>query len=122
LSRQRCQVRTERAATHAQRSNGVRRVENIHIAPMDNRRFSLSSLLLSCAGVPIWVYLIVAVPQSAGWGGSPMRFVMAPLVLTGITVAVHRLVRGYRNAWAMSAFAAAVVSLGSLSLAAWVSG
>ena len=88
---------------------------------MNSHRFSLSSLLLLFAAAPIWVCLIVAVPQSTGWGGSPMRFVMAPLVLTGITVVIYRLVRGHRNAWAMSAFAAAVISLGSLSLAAWMS-
>lgn len=88
---------------------------------MSSHRVSLSSLLLLFAAAPIWVFLMVAVPQSTGWGGSRMRFVIAPLVLTGITVVVYRLVRGYRDAWAMSAFAAAVISFGSLSLAAWMS-
>ena len=88
---------------------------------MNSHHVSLSSLLLLFAAAPIWVSLIVAVPQSSGWGGSPMRFMMAPLVLIGITAAVYRLVRGHQNAWAMSALAAAVISLGSLSLAAWIS-
>jgi membrane protease YdiL (CAAX protease family) len=91
------------------------------IEHMNRFQLSLSSLLLLCAAVPIWLFLIVAVPRSSGWGGSSARFFMAPIVLTGITVAVHRLVRGHRNAWALSALVAAVISLGSLTLAAWMS-
>ena len=92
------------------------------IEHMDKFQLSLSSLLLVCAAVPIWLFLIVVVPQSPGWGGSSSRFFMAPFVLIGITAAVHRLLRGRRDAWALSALVAAVISLGSLSLAAWISG
>ena len=47
---------------------------------------------------------------------------MAPVVLAGITVAVHRLLRGRRNAWAISALSASVIGLASLTIIAWMSG
>lgn len=81
--------------------------------------FSLSSWLLVCAAVPIWLFLIVIVPQSTGWGGSSSRFFVAPFVLAGITTAMHQLLRGRRNAWPLSALLAAVIALGSLSILAW---
>ena len=65
---------------------------------------------------------MVAIPQSTGMGGSPSRFFVAPFVLAGITAAIHRLLRNYRNAWSLSALLAAVIALGSLSLVAWMSG
>lgn len=46
-----------------------------------------------------------------------MRFAVAPLVLCGTTTALHRLMRGYRNAWAASALLAAAMALGALSIA-----
>jgi hypothetical protein len=81
--------------------------------------FSLSSWLLVCAAVPIWLSLIVIVPQSTGWGGSSSRFCVAPFVLAGITIAIRQLLRGRRNAWPLSALLAAVIALGSLSVLAW---
>ena len=89
---------------------------------MKKFQLSLGSLLLLCAAAPIWIFLIVIVSQSTGWGGNSTRFYMAPLVLTGITAAVHRLLRDHRNAWALAFLAAAVIALGSLSLAAWMAG
>ena len=90
------------------------------IEQMARPQFSLMTMLLLSAAIPIWLFLIVALPESPGFGGSPSRFIMAPLVLGGITVAIHRLLRGHRNAWALSSLLAAVIALGSLNFAAWV--
>ena len=88
---------------------------------MQRYQISLMSFLLLSGAIPVWLSLAVMVPQSTGWGGSPVRFVAAPLALGGITVAIHRLLRHYRDAWAISALLAAVVALSSLSAAAWMS-
>jgi hypothetical protein len=88
---------------------------------MKRYQFSLCSWLLVGAAAPIWLVLIVTVPQSTGFGGSGTRFIMAPLVLLGITAAVHRLLRDRPSAWALSALIAAVICLGSLCFAAWMS-
>ena len=88
---------------------------------MEMSQLSLSSLLLLGGAIPIWLFLIVVVPQSTGWGGGPSRFFVAPFVLAGMTAAVYRLLRNRRNVWSLSALVAAVIALGSLSLAAWMS-
>jgi heme O synthase-like polyprenyltransferase len=84
---------------------------------MERPRLSLMELLLVAAAMPIWLFLFVTVPQSTGWGGSAFRFVAAPLVLSGITVAIHRLVRNARAAWALSMFIAGIIAMGSLLVA-----
>ena len=87
---------------------------------MDRPQISVLTLLLLVAALPIWLALVVVVPLSPGFGGGPFRFVVAPLVLGGITVAIHRLVSRFRSAWGLSALTAAVIALGSLSVAAWL--
>lgn len=87
---------------------------------MERPRLSLTTLLLVTAALPMWLFLFVSVPQSTGWGGGAFRFVAAPLVLLGITVAVHRLVRNSRAAWALSMFVAGIITMGSLVLVAWL--
>lgn len=91
---------------------------------MDSQKqsFSLSSLLLVCATVPIWLYLMVALPQSPGFGGSPTRFLIPPIALTGIAAAIHRLVRGRPNAIAISALFAPVIAIGALVVASFLAG
>ncbi len=88
---------------------------------MGNRRISLMSVLLLGGGLPIWLALTFIVPQSTGWGGSPVRFVMAPLVLTGMTVALHRLFAKHRDGWAISVLLAGVIAWSSLWVAFWLS-
>jgi hypothetical protein len=87
---------------------------------MTRPQISLASLLLFAAAMPIWLFVWAAVATSTGFGGGGTRFVMAPVVLCGITAAIQRLLRGYRNAWALSALLAGMVAFASLSLAAWV--
>ena len=87
---------------------------------MERYQISLMSFLLLGGAMPIWIWLAVAIPQSTGWGGSPIRFVIAPLVLVAMTVAIHRLLRQYRDAWAISALLAAVIARSSLYAVAWM--
>ena len=87
---------------------------------MQRYQISLMSVLLLGGGLPFWLFLIVAVPYSTGWGGSPVRFVAAPLVLSGVTVAVHRLFAKHRDGWAIAVLLAGIIALSSLSAAAWM--
>jgi hypothetical protein len=88
---------------------------------MQKYQVSLASLLLLAGGLPIWLFLIVVVPQSTGWGGNPIRFVTAPLVLGGMTVAIRRLFGKHQEAWAISVLLAAIIALASSYAALWMS-
>ena len=85
-------------------------------------QFSLSSLLLIAAAVPIWLLLIVFLPQSPGWGGNPIGFIVAPLVLCGVAAAIHRLLRQHRNGLAISALLAGLIVTSILLFVASVVG
>jgi len=61
--------------------------------------------MLLCAA-PVWILLSITVPRSTGFGDASGRYVIAPIVLSGITISVHRLVRDHRNAWPLSALIA----------------
>jgi hypothetical protein len=60
------------------------------------------------------------VGSSSGWGGQPIGYVVTPLVLAAITWALHRLVRGWRCAWALSALAAPILAFLILIVIAWL--
>ena len=88
---------------------------------MKELQFSLASFLLFCGAFPIWVFLIWAVADSKAFGTGPHRFLLAPYVLIGITIAVQRLLRNCPNSWSLSSLIAAVIAVGSLTLAQWMS-
>lgn len=85
---------------------------------MTGRQISLTSLLLLLAAVPLWLAMIVLLPMSPGFGGGLFRFAVTPLVLAGVTWALHRLLRSWRDGWAISALLAAIICFGTLSLVA----
>jgi hypothetical protein len=58
-------------------------------------RLSLADLLLWAPVIPIWLYVSSAVGSSLGWDGAPTEYVVTPLVLAGITWALHRIVPQY---------------------------
>ena len=64
-------------------------------------------VMLLCAA-PVWIFLSMTVPRGTGFGGASDRYVIAPIVLSGITISVHRLIRDYRNAWPLSALISGV--------------
>ncbi len=67
--------------------------------------FGIVTLL--CAA-PIWILLSITVPRGTGFGDASERYVIAPIVLSGITISVHRLIREYRNAWPLSSLISGV--------------
>ena len=73
------------------------------------------------AAAPIWVFLFVVVPQSTGYGAFPIRLIVAPIVLTGLTLAFQRLLRPREDAWALAFFFAAAVAMITLLVAAFAS-
>ena len=75
-------------------------------------------ILLGIA-IPIWFFVIMEVGSSPGWGADPIGFVLAPLVLAGISVTLHYPLRRLRNAWPVSAVAAPILTLVGLLLVAW---
>ena len=84
---------------------------------MANSQFNFVGVLLVVLAIPAWAFLVVTVPNSVGWGSDPVRFVMAPIVLCGITAAIHRLLRRFKDAWPLSAL---IAGLGVLAILAWM--
>jgi hypothetical protein len=76
-------------------------------------QITLAGLLLGAPAIPLWIYVTYVV------GSSPVGFVLPPLVLLGITIAVHRVVGSRPNAWAISALIAPILALLVLLGIAW---
>ena len=87
---------------------------------MKHFQIDLLSYLLICWAVPLWVFLSWRIVQSAPGGPWLGGWVLTPLVLSGITAALHRLLRPFRSAWALAALLAAVIVLCALYGAAAV--
>jgi hypothetical protein len=49
-----------------------------------------------------------------------MGYVVTPLALAGITMALHRLFRGWQCGWALSALAAPILAFLILMVIAWL--
>ncbi len=86
------------------------------------QRFGLASLLLITAAAPIWIFLCVALPQGTGLGGSPTRFLIPPIALSGIAIAKHRLFRGKSNSIAISVLLSPIVAFSALMIASFLAG
>ncbi len=69
-----------------------------------------STLLLAA---PIWCLVVFEVSLR-----QPDHFVYGPIVLSGMTLAIHRLTRSVGNAWPLSGLIAGILSLGILLLSA----
>lgn len=83
-------------------------------------KFSLAFLLLLVTAIPFWGIVIVVASQSPGFGGSFARYVTAPLVLSAMSLAIFRVVRGRPNAWAISLLLAGIIAFASLAIATWL--
>jgi hypothetical protein len=77
-------------------------------------RFRLRTLLILAAAAPIWTFLIVGLPQSPGFGGNPLRFVVVPLALSGIAAAIYRLTRTLEDGFAIAVFLSPIIAFGVL--------
>ena len=78
-------------------------------------RLSITSVLLLCVAAPVWLYVMVIVSQSKSGPGAFFTLV----ILTAMTVAIHRLFRYWSNSWGLSALLAGITGIGSLYGAFW---
>ena len=85
---------------------------------MTNARFNLGGLLILLLAAPIWMLIAFEASLSTGFGDGPGRYVIPQLVLCGLTVAIHRLLRNQSNAWPLSVLIAGVSALAVLLWAA----
>lgn len=88
---------------------------------MGKFQISLMSALLLAGGLPIWLALCLMLPSSTGWGDGPTRFVITPLLLTGITIALHRLFPKHRDGWAIAILLAGMIAWSVVWGAFWIS-
>lgn len=83
---------------------------------MPGFRFGLADVLLTTTAVGIWLTVIANV------AGHVLSRSAVTLILAGITIAVHYLLRGYRYAWPCAAILAPLIaSLCLLVVYLWVS-
>ena len=77
-------------------------------------RYNLRTLLILATAVPVWVFLTVVLPQSPGFGGNPLAFVIVPLALAGIAAAIYRLTRTIVDGFAIAILLSPIVAFGIL--------
>jgi hypothetical protein len=85
---------------------------------MTNTRSTLAGLAFTLLAIPIWGLICYEASLSTGFGDGNGRYIIPPLVLCGLTVAIHRLLRPRKLAWPLSMFIAGVGALGVLMWAA----
>jgi hypothetical protein len=85
-------------------------------------QITLAPFLLWSAVAPVWIYLAIVVGFSPGWGGSGAGYVLAPLVLAGITAATGYPFREFRYAWPIAALVAPLLVFFALLAVALLSG
>jgi hypothetical protein len=74
-------------------------------------RFGVTDLFLLTTAAGLWLFLMMLV-------GPRLPLGLVPVVLSGITIAIQRLLRGTSHAWPLAAALAPMVSLACLMLAA----
>jgi cytochrome c oxidase assembly factor CtaG len=87
------------------------------IGRMKHSRFNLAGLVMLVLATPVWLLVSIEAYLSTGFGDGSGRYIAAPLILCGLTVAIQRLVRSQKNSWPLSALIAGVVALVALLLA-----
>ncbi len=90
---------------------------------MRKPQITLTSLLWLSAALPIWIYLAVEFAASRHfWGlsGVTNPLVAAPMVICGLTLSIHELVRHRRNGWVIACSLAGVVAMAVFSTAVWL--
>ena len=85
---------------------------------MSEKQFTFASLLLFLAAIPIWVSLTHIVITRTGFGSGLHRYYLAPLILVIASVAIYRLIRNVKHAWALSMLLAGIVLHGAVAVAA----
>ncbi|MEI8379789.1 MAG: hypothetical protein WCJ09_06650 [Planctomycetota bacterium] len=78
-----------------------------------NSRVNLIGASILLAAAPIWVLVVLEFSLR-----QPDHSVYGPIALSGMTPAIHRLIRSFGNAWPLSGLIAGIISLGVLLLSA----
>lgn len=84
---------------------------------MPTLQFSLRSLLIAVAAFPYWLVLIAELPKSPA-----VPLLLPPITLCIATLAMYRLIRSWRDTWAVSALIAGVALLLPIVLVAQSAG
>ncbi len=74
-------------------------------------QFSLSSMLRSTAATAIWLWVILLMPAGPGWLGTFVARAIPLFVLCVLTLVLHRVARGSRDAWSTAALYAGLTIL-----------
>lgn len=78
---------------------------------MTNSPFNLTGLFTVLLAAPVWILVVIEFSLR-----SPDHYAYGPIVLCGMTVAIQRLLRPYKNAWPLAALGSGLVSLAVLTL------
>ncbi len=81
-------------------------------------QFSLASMLRTTTAAAIWLWVILLIPSTPGWLGTVVMRAIPLLVLCGMTLALHRIGRGSREAWSVAALYAGLTVLLAVLLVA----
>jgi hypothetical protein len=81
-------------------------------------RFSLADLLFVVGAAPMWIWLMVKLPSSTGWGENPFRFLVPPFVLSVLMVVFYLSLLPWRHAWSAAMLIAGLISTAVLVLVA----
>ena len=81
-------------------------------------QFTLAAFLLWSATIPVWLCVVAMLGFGPGWGAIPGAYGVVPVALLGITVALHRILRGRPNAWAIAALLAPLIAVSSIAVVA----
>lgn len=79
-------------------------------------RFTLADLLFVLGAAPMWIWLMVKLPASSGWGANPFRYLVPPFVLSGLMVVFYLGLLPWRHAWSAAMLIAGIISAGVLAL------
>jgi hypothetical protein len=78
-------------------------------------RFDPTTVAITAMAAALWLIVLLVVGKSHKVDAG-----ITLLALTGITIAMQRLLRGLRNSWPLAAWLAPVIALCSLAVAAFL--
>jgi hypothetical protein len=86
---------------------------------MTSLRSNLTGIAIALLAATVWTLVVIEVFLRSDSGRGFDRYVIGPLVLCGLTAAIHRLLRPRKHAWSVSAL---IAGIGALVVLAWAAG
>ena len=86
---------------------------------MTSLRSNLTGIAIALLAATVWTLVVIEVFLRSDSGRGFDRYVIGPLVLCGLTAAIHRLLRSRKHAWSVSAL---IAGIGALVVLAWAAG